>query len=52
MPWGEQSWDEMLYGTVVYREMTTTAAAQVSSIATVLNTVEDAQADRDAHRAR
>lgn len=22
VPWGEQSWDEMLYGTVIYREMT------------------------------
>lgn len=22
VPWGEQSWDEMLYGTVLYREMT------------------------------
>ena len=21
VPWGEQSWDEMLYGTVIYREM-------------------------------
>jgi hypothetical protein len=24
VPWGEQSWDEMLYGTVIYREMTPT----------------------------
>jgi hypothetical protein len=22
VPWGEQSWDEMLYGTLIYREMT------------------------------
>jgi mono/diheme cytochrome c family protein len=34
VPWGEQSWDEMLYGTVVYREMTPyQAPAQVSSAA-------------------
>ena len=27
VPWGEQSWDEMLYGTVLYREMTPRADA-------------------------
>ena len=28
VPWGEQSWDEMLYGTVIYRE---DSAAALSS---------------------
>jgi hypothetical protein len=32
VPFGEQTWDEMLYGTVMYREMTP-VAAQVSSAA-------------------
>jgi len=30
VPFGEQTWDEMLYGTFMYREMTP-IAAQVSS---------------------
>ena len=30
VPWGEQSWDEMLYGTVVYREMTPTHLTQTT----------------------
>lgn len=34
VPWGEQSWDEMLYGVVRYREMTPVAApTQVSKVA-------------------
>lgn len=32
VPWGEQSWDEMLYGTVVYREMTTYAESQQQKV--------------------
>lgn len=28
VPWGEQSWDEMLYGTVIYREVTPLQPAQ------------------------
>ena len=31
VPWGEQSWDEMLYGTVVYREMTPTQLSSTSA---------------------
>jgi hypothetical protein len=31
VPWGEQSWDEMLYGTVVYREMTPTQVSSTTS---------------------
>lgn len=34
VPWGEQSWDEMLYGVVHYREMTPVGApTQVSKVA-------------------
>jgi mono/diheme cytochrome c family protein len=31
VPWGEQSWDEMLYGTVVYREMTPTQLSSTTA---------------------
>jgi mono/diheme cytochrome c family protein len=30
VPWGEQSWDEMLYGTVIYREMTPTPVTSMA----------------------
>lgn len=33
VPWGEQSWDEMLYGVVRYREMTPRRAPRVSQVA-------------------
>ena len=31
VPWGEQSWDEMLYGVIRYREMTPVQVSKVAS---------------------
>jgi peroxiredoxin len=31
VPWGEQSWDEMLYGVIRYREMTPVGAVKLTS---------------------
>jgi hypothetical protein len=42
VPWGQQSWDEMLYGVVRYREMTPLPGTQMSHVAQQVDQSETA----------